>query len=300
MKQGAATENRRDTHIQEEPDLKDVRRILQRHGNDRGALIAILGAIQDENGYLSEQALRMVSEKMDRSLVDIYALATFYGSFSLQPRGKHLITVCLGTACHVRGGQGIAKEFERQLGIKAGETTPDREFTLETVNCLGACALGPVVVIDGHYFSKVRESRVNQLLHEAIKGFEKTDIDRDERVFPIEVNCPRCNHSLMDKIVPIDAYPSIRIRMSFGNKHGWLRLSSLYGSHNISTEHDIPADTVVKFSCPHCSKELVGAWKCPICGATMAPMSVSGGGMLQICTRRGCKGHMLDLNTSTL
>ena len=176
MKQGTVAENRKDTHIQEDPDLEDVRRILQRHDSARGALIAILEEIQDKNGYLPEQALRMVSEKMDRSLVDIYALATFYGSFSLQPRGKHLITVCLGTACHVRGAQGIVEEFERQLGIEVGETTPDREFTLETVNCLGACALGPIVVADGVYFSNIDTPMVKQILKKVRAGVQEVEV----------------------------------------------------------------------------------------------------------------------------
>jgi len=175
MKQETASESRKNAQGEEDTDLKTVLGILQRHDNDRGALIAILEEIQDENGYLPEQALRMVSEKMDRSLVDIYALATFYRSFSLQPRGKHLITVCLGTACHVRGAQAVVEEFQRQLGIEVGETTPDREFTLETVNCLGACALGPIVVADGVYFSNVDTPMVKQILKKVRAGMQEVE-----------------------------------------------------------------------------------------------------------------------------
>ena len=135
----------------------DISGILEKHTENRGRLIAILEEIQAEHGYLPETLLRKVSDQTGYSIVDVYGVATFYRSFSLKPRGKHLIFACLGTACHVRGAPRVVEEFERQLGIKAGQTTEDKEFTLETVNCLGACALGPVVVIDGHYFSQVRK-----------------------------------------------------------------------------------------------------------------------------------------------
>ncbi len=153
-----------------------VQELLEEHDDNRGALIAVLEEIQEQDGYLSEQALRMVSEKMGRSLVDIYGVATFYRSFSLRPRGKHSICVCLGTACHVRGAQRIVEEFERQLGIEAGETTPDREFTLETVNCLGACALGPIVVVDGVYFSNVDTPKVKQILGKVRAGMQEAEV----------------------------------------------------------------------------------------------------------------------------
>ncbi len=133
-----------------------ILRIIENHtrGSQTG-LISILEDIQADYSYLPEEALRIVSEKTGRSLVDIYGVATFYKAFSLKPRGKHLISACLGTACHVRGGRAVASEFQRQLGIKPGETTSDNLITLETVNCLGACALGPIVVVDGHYFPNV-------------------------------------------------------------------------------------------------------------------------------------------------
>jgi len=99
----------------------------------------------------------------------------------------------------------------------------------------------------------------------------------------------------MDKSVAIDGYPSIRVSVSFGYKHGWVRLSSLYGSYNILADHDIPVGTVVNFFCPHCHAELIGSWECPMCGAAMVPMLVGGGGLMQTCARRGCKEHRLDL-----
>ncbi|OQX92134.1 MAG: hypothetical protein B6D58_04540 [candidate division Zixibacteria bacterium 4484_95] len=259
-------------------------------------LISILEDIQARYGYLPEGSLRVVAEKTNRSLVDIYGVATFYRAFSLKPRGKHLISVCLGTACHVRGAPAIAEEFQQQLGIRAGETTSDKEFTLETVNCLGACALGPIVVADGHYFSSVKASMVNSIIEKTLAGLDKVEIKTDQRVFPVEVSCSRCNHSLMDTRHLIDGYPSIRVTVSFNHKHGWLALSSLYGSDNVDSEYPIPLDTIVNFFCPHCHTELIGSSDCAECGAPMIPMIVRGGGVVQICSRRGCKGHMLDLS----
>jgi len=300
MIQDIAARKKEETDAQEDVNSKDILKILERHKENRGALIAILEEVQAEYGYLPQEALRTVAETTGLSLVDVYGVATFYRSFSLQPRGKHLISVCLGTACHVRGGPIIAEELKRQLGIEAGETTPDEEFTLDTVNCLGACALGPIVVIDGHYFSKVRKSKVRHLIEDALEGFDKIDTGKDKRFFPIEVGCPRCNHSLMDGTFPIDGYPSIRVTVCFDHKHGWLRLSSLYGSYNISAERDIPLHAVVNFFCPHCHAELIGSWECPTCGAPMAPMIVRAGGIVQICSRRGCKSHMLDLSGANI
>ncbi len=274
---------------------EEISTIVEKVGSSKGGLISILEEIQAKYSYLPEDALRAVAEETGRSLIDIYGVATFYRAFSLKPRGKHLISVCLGTACHVRGGPAIAEEIERQLGIKGGETTSDNEFTLETVNCLGACALGPVVVADGHYFSKMKISMVKEILDKVRIGLDRVEIDTDQRVFPLEVSCARCNHSLLDPRNVIDGHPSIRITVSFGNKHGWFCLSSLYGSYEVSSEYDIPTDTIVNVFCPHCHAELIGGAKCGECGAPMVPMIVRGGGVVQICSRRGCKGHLLDL-----
>ena len=139
---------------------ENVNQVLEDNVYKTTGLIAILEKIQSKYSYLPEKELKEVAEKTGRSLVDIYGIATFYKSFSLKPRGKHLISVCLGTACNVRGGPAVARELEKALGIKAGETTENREFTMETVNCLGACALGPVVVVDCHYFPQVKASLV--------------------------------------------------------------------------------------------------------------------------------------------
>lgn len=295
MRQKAVLPDENDVTIEQEIDAKDILNIIEKHNEDRGGLITILEEIQAKYGYLPEKSLRIVSERTHRSLVDAYSVATFYRSFSLKPRGRHLICVCLGTACHVRGAQRIVSELEAQLGIRAGETTPDNEFTFETVNCLGACALGPVVVIDGRYFSKVRKSRISQLLDEARSGFSKTELDKNESIFPINVNCPHCNRSLMDEAFVIDGYPSIKVNISSDHVDGCLRLSCLYGSYNVSTELDVPTGNVVKFHCPQCGVEIPSTSDCAICGAPMVPMLVNGGGIVKICSRRGCRNHSLDV-----
>lgn len=274
-----------------------IDRLVDTYQGERGGLIAILEAIQAKYSYLPEEALRIVADKTGASLVDVYGVATFYKAFSLAPRGKHLVSCCLGTACHVRGGPSVAEEFQRRLGVKPGETTEDREFTLETVACLGACALGPIVVVDGHYFSKVRTADVPRILEQTKAGLDAAETEADERVFPVEVSCPRCNRSLMDPGHPMDERPSIRVVYSFGRKHGSMHLSSMYGSYNLESDHDVPMDTVLDFFCPHCHAELATAVSpCPKCAAPMVPMIVRGGGFVQICSRRGCKEHRLDLD----
>ncbi len=270
--------------------------ILEKHEGKQGALISILEEIQSEFSYLPESALRVVADTTGRSLVEVMGVATFYRSFSLKPRGRHLMSVCLGTACHVRRAPKIADEVSRQLGIKAGETTEDQEFTFETVNCLGACALGPVVVVDGHYFPHVTPPKVSRIIEKTREGLDRIDLATDRRVFPLEVRRPHCNHSLMDADRKLDGHPAVHITVSFGRKHGWIRLSSLYGSYTMASEHEIPLDTVVHCYCPHCHAELGAASTCAACGASMVPLIVRGGGIVQICSRRGCKAHMLDVS----
>ncbi len=283
-------------HPQPKMDLEDVRGILAKYEKSRGRLIAILEEIQTKCGYLPESALRMVCEQTGYSLVDVYGIATFYRSFSLIPKGEHLVCACLGTACHVRGAARVVDELQDQLGIKSGETTPDGQFTLETVNCLGACALGPVVVIDGHYFSKVRKAKVRQLLDDgALAGFERTDLSKDNLLFPIRVSCSHCNHSLMDTTSLLDNLPSIRISIIADHVQGCFRFSSLYGSNGFSTECHIPPNCIVKFFCPYCHEEFIGDSNCPVCEAPFVPFTVQGGGMLKICSRSGCDKHILEL-----
>lgn len=287
-------------HVETEParergDLTMLLGIIAKHRHKRGGLIAILQEIQARYSYLPEHALRQVAESTDHSLVDIYGVATFYRAFSLKPRGKHLITVCLGTACHVRSGLTIAREFESRLGIAAGETTSDGVFTLETAACLGACALGPIVVVDGEYHSKVKKGDVKAIIRSARAEVPDIPVQADDRMFPLEVACPRCNHPLLDDRTELDGHPSIRVTYSFNRKHGSLRLSSVYGSYKIAADHEIPWDEIVHFFCPHCHAELTSWADCTRCSAPMVSMLVRGGGTVQICSRRGCKEHRLDV-----
>jgi len=129
----------------------------------------VLQDIQAKYGYLPEEELIETAETLDVPLIDVYGVATFYKSFSLTPRGRHQVKVCLGTACHVRGADRIVEEVERKLAIKPGETSEDGEFSLETVMCLGCCAIGPVVVIDGKYYGQVTPTKVESILR-TIRG----------------------------------------------------------------------------------------------------------------------------------
>ncbi len=141
-----------------------VERILKRHGNRSSSLMAILQDIQAEYNYLPKETLEIVAKKLEIPFSRVYSAGTFFKAFSLKPRGKHLVIVCLGTACHVRGGPRIAEEIERILEIKPGDTTRDQNFTLETVNCLGCCAIGPIMVVDGKYFGEVTTEKVSSIL----------------------------------------------------------------------------------------------------------------------------------------
>lgn len=132
-------------------------------------LIHFLHRIQAHFGYIPQEMVENLADRLNLSASEIYGVLTFYKAFSLQPRGKHMVTICLGTACHVRGGKLIVEEAERRLGIKVGETTADRRFSLETVNCLGCCAIGPVVVIDGVYHSQVTIDQIPQILAEVME-----------------------------------------------------------------------------------------------------------------------------------
>jgi NADH-quinone oxidoreductase subunit E len=145
-------------------DTKDkVDAIIEKYKRDKGFLVSILQDIQAEYNYLPKEALFDVSDSLGIPVSQVYGVATFYRAFSLIPRGRHLIQVCLGTACHVRGAPKVLEAIERKLKIKAGETTADKEYTLTTVNCLGACALGPVVVIDQEYHGQMNQSKSDKL-----------------------------------------------------------------------------------------------------------------------------------------
>jgi len=132
-----------------------VNAVLEKYGFDRSSLIGILQDIQRELKWLPEEALRMVSWRLDVPLTQLYALGSFYKAFSMKPRGRHMLNVCLGTACHVRGGAAIEQALENELKILPGETTADNRFTMEVVRCVGCCGLAPVIVIDENFHGKI-------------------------------------------------------------------------------------------------------------------------------------------------
>jgi NADH-quinone oxidoreductase subunit E len=145
-------------------DANKIQALIDKHQGLRKNLIAILLEIQESCNYLPPESLRQVAAVLGMPLVEVIGVATFYRAFSLKPRGRHTCLVCLGTACHVRGGQKILEEFEKKLRIPAGETTKDDQFTLETVACLGCCAIGPVVVVDGEYFGHTTLRKVEPII----------------------------------------------------------------------------------------------------------------------------------------
>lgn len=141
-----------------------IESILRKYDYRSANIIQILQDIQSLHRYLPRELLVAVSQRLKMPLSSIYSIATFYTAFSLNPRGKHLCTVCMGTACHVRGAPNVLNQIEERLKIKSGDTTEDKMFSLETVNCLGACALAPIVVIDGRYYGQTTVDKVNRLL----------------------------------------------------------------------------------------------------------------------------------------
>jgi NADH-quinone oxidoreductase subunit E len=144
---------------------QDVGQLLRdRDVARQDVLISLLSEIQDRYHYLPHPVLVLLSETLNLPLSQIYSVATFYHAFSLKPRGAHLVRVCMGTACHVRGAAHILDRLETKLKIRAGETTRDRQVTLETVNCLGACALGPITVVDNAYNGQMDIAKADRLL----------------------------------------------------------------------------------------------------------------------------------------
>jgi len=148
--------------------LRDVGLLLKDFGKQREALIPILQMIQEKHAYLPDKAIHLVAEHLEIAPCEVYGVATFYNQFRFHPPGKHPVKVCLGTACHVGGGDIILENFERKLGIHDGETTPDREFSIERVACVGCCALAPVTVVGDQVHGHMAPSKVEGL----ILGFE--------------------------------------------------------------------------------------------------------------------------------
>jgi NADH-quinone oxidoreductase subunit E len=149
-----------------ETDDKRLDAIISRYGGDKTRLLGMFQDVQRHYRYLPKEAIRYICGKLNVPLSRGYEVATFYKVFSLTPRGAHTVHVCLGTACHLRGGPNILETFERELKIRIGGTTGDRLFTLESVNCLGACALAPLVRVDEQDFGKTTQASVKTIINE--------------------------------------------------------------------------------------------------------------------------------------
>jgi NADH-quinone oxidoreductase subunit E len=145
-------------------DINRIDQIIDKYQSDASALIQVLLEIQSENHWLPKEALERVSEKLEVPLSRINHIATFYKAFSLVPKGRHEVHICMGTACHVRGATRVLDTVEDLTGIKPGETDLDLKFSLETVNCLGCCALGPVMEIDGKTHGKMSPAETSDVL----------------------------------------------------------------------------------------------------------------------------------------
>ncbi len=145
-------------------DTGKIEQIIERYKDEGGSIVGLMQDIHQEYRYLPEEIIQRVAEELQVPLSKLYSLATFYKSFRLEPVGKHYICVCMGTACHVNGAPRLVDSLERELNIKTGQTTKDSKFTVETVNCLGTCALGPLVVIDGEYYGKMDQNKLKKLL----------------------------------------------------------------------------------------------------------------------------------------
>ncbi|MEA3345754.1 MAG: NADH-quinone oxidoreductase subunit NuoE [Chloroflexota bacterium] len=145
-------------------DLTELDEIIEKVGEERGALIPILQRAQRAYGYLSKEVLRAISEKLSVPLSRVLGVATFYSQFHLTPRGRHVIQQCDGTACHVRGASRIIDTVQRELGIEAGETTPDLKLTYEVVYCLGCCAIGPAALVDGQVVGKLNPDKMIRII----------------------------------------------------------------------------------------------------------------------------------------
>jgi NADH-quinone oxidoreductase subunit E len=140
--------------------------LLRGFGREQKNLTQILHKVRAEYGFIPPRAIRRVAEHLNTTENEVYGVLTFYKAFRLQPRGRHLVTVCQGTSCHVRGGARVFDEMKKELGVEPGETTPDRMFSLETVNCFGCCAIGPTVVVNGTYYSQVSVEDVHSIIAE--------------------------------------------------------------------------------------------------------------------------------------
>ncbi|MFH1768267.1 MAG: NAD(P)H-dependent oxidoreductase subunit E [Candidatus Omnitrophota bacterium] len=158
-------------------DLREIERILENRQESYCELIEVLQDVQTTFNYLPEDALKLIAEKLELPVIEVFRVANFYKAFTLKPRGKYLLTVCTGTACHVRGAPKFLDELLGQLGIEPGQTTQNGQFTVETVNCLGACALGPIVVLDGTYYDHMTAGKLRLLIENIREKSNKNQSD---------------------------------------------------------------------------------------------------------------------------
>ena len=155
----------------EKAEIKSqVKEVLSHFGGRREELISILGAVQQKFRYLPRESIEEVSQSLHISQSTIYGVATFYAQFKLTPAGKKIVRICRGTACHVRGSAKVLSELEKTLGVKAGETTGDMEYTLETVACIGACALAPTMTVDEETYGKMTTKKVAEVFGDRNKA----------------------------------------------------------------------------------------------------------------------------------
>jgi len=154
-------------------NLSGVDKVIDKHEAQSSSLLAILQDIQGVENYLPREAMERVSKWLSIPIARVYQMATFFDSFHLEPRGKHVCTVCMGTACHVRGATRLVEQLERDLEISSGETSEDLMFTIEEVNCVGACALGPLVIVDDKYHGNMTSSQVQKVVKKIRKAESK-------------------------------------------------------------------------------------------------------------------------------
>lgn len=160
---------------------KTINTILKNREKSQFELIEILQDIQALYNYLPEDILRRVAQELDIPPIEVFRVANYYKAFTLKPRGKHLLTICLGTACHVRGAPKFLDEVLGFLKVKPGETTEDGKVTVETVNCLGACALGPVIILDGKYYKHMSTGKLRTLMQKTKGAVDKKKRRKSEK-----------------------------------------------------------------------------------------------------------------------
>jgi NADH-quinone oxidoreductase subunit E len=163
-------------------DKELIEQIIERYDEDTGMLIPMMQDLQSECGYLPTEHLRYLGERLKVPMSRLFAVATFYSSFRLAPKGAHEVTLCMGTVCYLKGAPGISEAICREFHVEPGGTTRDRLFSFNAVNCVGACALAPVMVVDGKYYDGVNPESALEILHDLQPAEESTETDTKEAV----------------------------------------------------------------------------------------------------------------------